>query len=173
MNVILVKYLKKRGKVGDIIVVKPGYARNYLLPQGIAVMATASNKKVIEEQKSHFESLYQIERDRACSLIGNFADKELIFIRQSAEDGRLFGSVTNKEIAKELSMISSNKISYSAVLLKIAIKAIGVYPVEVELHHGVVATVLVIVARSENEARDSLFAYRETENKKAMEEVVS
>ena len=154
MEVILVAPVRKLGNIADIIKVKNGFGRNYLLPKKLAIRATEFNKKLIEEQKHNFEVKDQQVVSEA-KIIGDIINgKELIFIKQAADDGRLFGSVNNKEIAENLSEISSYPISYLNIILNKPIKSTGVFTVEVRLHAQLSANVTVIVAKSELEAQD-------------------
>ena len=154
MEVILVKPVRKLGKIADILKVKNGFARNYLIPQKLAIRATELNKQYIVDQKHKLEE-QETEVKSKVGVVGNIIqDKELLFIRQSAEDGRLFGSVSNKEIAESLSKASDQSISYLTIALEKPIKSLGVFNVEVRLHAEVSVNVVVIVARSESEAQE-------------------
>ncbi|XVN42120.1 MAG: 50S ribosomal protein L9 [Candidatus Rickettsia vulgarisii] len=154
MEVILIKPVRTLGKIAQIFNVKNGYARNYLFPNKLAIRATEANKQLIEAQRHDLEQKDEQIRSEA-AVINNIIDnKELVFIRQSADDGRLFGSVTNKEIAENLSQISSHQISYLSIVLDKPIKSTGVFTVEVRLHASLSANITVIVARSESEAQD-------------------
>ena len=156
MEVILVKPVKKLGKIGNLVKVKNGFGRNWLIPQGIALRATEKNKQLIENQKHELEEKNNNAKEEANQLAKKIDGKDLLFIRQSAADGRLFGSVSNKEISKELSNIASCEIPYAAVDLEAPIKTIGAYNIEIHLHHDVTANIAVIIARTESEAQDAL-----------------
>ena len=138
MQVILVKPVRKLGKVGEIVNVANGYGRNYLVPQDLAVRATKDNIAEFESrkkdlEKNNVESLKLAEK-------GNKAleGKHLTFVTQSAADGRLFGSVHAKALAVEVSKMSGVELSYSNIHLESPIKFNGVYEVEVILHPEVV-----------------------------------
>lgn len=172
MEVILVKPVRKLGQIGQLLKVKNGFGRNYLLPQKLAIRATAINKQLIEQQKHDLEEkdkALKIEAENTNSLISNI---ELIFIRQSADDGRLFGSVTHKEIAERLSASSTHQISQSHIALDKQIKSTGAFSVEIRLHAELSTSITVIVARSESEAQDYLLNYKK-ENTPIEEEVYS
>jgi large subunit ribosomal protein L9 len=160
MEVILVKPLRKGGKslgkIGDLIKVKDGFARNFLIPQEYAIRANANNKRLIEEQKHSLEQKNAQEKVLAEQYIQKINGKQIIFVRQSSDDGKLFGSVNNKEVAKELSNVLGHPVNPSCVLLDHAIKFLGVSVVEVMLHPDVVGTVVVAIGRSESEAQDAL-----------------
>lgn len=160
MELILVKPIKKLGKIGNLVKVKNGFGRNWLIPQGFAIRATEKNKQLIESQKHELEEKNNKAKLEAGLLSEKIDGKDLLFIRQSAADGRLFGSVSNKEIAKELSAIASTDIPYSAIYLEAPLKTIGVFDVEVHLHHDVTIGITVVIARSESEALDALRSHK-------------
>ncbi len=164
MEVILVKPVRKLGKIADILKVKNGFARNYLLPQKLAIRATELNKQYIVDQRHKLEE-QEAQVKSKMEVVGNaIQDKELVFIRQSAEDGRLFGSVNNKEIAESLSKVTEYSIPYLAIALDKPIKTLGVFNVEVRLHPELGVNVIVIVARSESEAQEYSKNYKQQEN---------
>ncbi|WP_425363870.1 50S ribosomal protein L9 [Candidatus Tisiphia endosymbiont of Hybos culiciformis] len=154
MEVILIKPVRKLGKIAEILKVKRGFARNYLIPRKLAIRATELNKQFIETQKHDLEEKDLKIRSEAEAINNIISSKELVFIRQSADDGRLFGSVNNKEIAESLSKASSQSISHLNIILKKPIKSTGAFVVEVRLHADLSTNITVIVARSESEAQD-------------------
>lgn len=178
MQVILLKHLRKRGKISDVIDVKPGYARNYLLSHNIAIRATEENKLLIENQKHSLEEKNAAAKTSAEDLTKEISSKEIIFIKQASEDGHLFGSVTNKDIAHKLSEILPHKVSHSSVMLPASIKTIGIFPVEIELHAEVITNVLIVIARSETQAIEAIKNYKiansaENSQTKATEETLT
>lgn len=164
MEVILVKSLRKGsktwGKIGDIVKVKDGFGRNYLMPQNFAIRATEKNKRLIEEQRHILEEKNIQDKVRAELEIKKIEGKDLSFVRQSSDDGKLFGSVNNKEIAKGLSAVLGHEVPHSAVVMDHPIKSLGVSSVEIMLHPEVTTRVLVVVGRSESEAQDTLKNYK-------------
>ncbi|MCC8399119.1 MAG: 50S ribosomal protein L9 [Rickettsia endosymbiont of Platyusa sonomae] len=154
MEVILIKPVRKLGKIAEILKVKRGFARNYLIPRKLAIRATEINKQFIETQKHDLEEKDLKIRSEAEAINNIISTKELVFIRQSSDDGRLFGSVNNKEIAESLSKTSSQLISHLNIILNKPIKSTGVFVVEVRLHADLSTNITVIVARSESEAQD-------------------
>ncbi|WP_341750524.1 50S ribosomal protein L9 [Candidatus Tisiphia endosymbiont of Sialis lutaria] len=154
MEVILIKPVRKLGKIAEILKVKRGFARNYLIPRKLAIRATEINKQFIETQKHDLEEKDLKIRSEAEAINNIISSKELVFIRQSSDDGRLFGSVNNKEIAESLSKTSSQLISHLNIILNKPIKSTGVFVVEVRLHADLSTNITVIVARSESEAQD-------------------
>ncbi|WP_347939215.1 50S ribosomal protein L9 [Rickettsia oklahomensis] len=156
MEIILIKPVRKLGKIGDILKVADGFGRNYLLPQKLAIRATETNKELIVKQKHEFEAKDKQIREEVEKINALIKDQKLVFIRQTSDDGKLFGSVTNKEIADKLSENVSYNIIHSNIVLDKKIKSIGVYTVEIRLHAELNSIVTVIVARSESEAQDYL-----------------
>lgn len=168
MEVILVKPLRKGsktfGKIGDLVKVKDGFGRNYLIPQNFAIRATESNKRLIESQKDSLEQKNAHEKAEAEISVKKIAGKDLIFVRASSDDGKLFGSITGREIAGELAKLLGQKIPYTSVLLDHPIKFQGAYPVEFVLHPEVSASILVVIGRSASEAQDTLRNHKSAES---------
>ena len=157
MEVILLEPIKNLGKSGDKVEVKNGYARNYLIPRGHALRANKENLAVYESRKAEIEK-QNAEKQSAAEKIGKKINgTEITIIRQAAEDGRLFGSVTVREIAEQIQAKGFDIESKSVDLLN-PIRAVGVYKVRVSLHADVSAEVSVNVARSETEAETQLEA---------------
>jgi len=152
MLVILVKSVRKLGKVGEVVDVKTGFGRNYLIPQKIAVRATEENMKLIESKRQEYEEKDLQMRKEAESFNGSINGTEITFVKQASSDGKLFGSVTNKDISKELNDKFGYKVEHGNILLSSPIKSLGVYPVEILLHAEINAQILVSIARSEIEA---------------------
>lgn len=169
MKVILVKPVRKLGKIGDAVEVKPGFGRNFLLPQGFAVRATEANMQLIDSQKHELEAKNAEAHKEAGVLAAKIEGKDFTFIRQSAADGRLFGSVGNKEISKVLAD-SGYEVSHSQVELEKPIKTLGVYTVSLILHSDVTASVIVNVARTESEAIDALREFKNPKKEEAEED---
>lgn len=170
MEVILIKPVRKLGtKVGEIVKVKNGFGRNFLIPQGFAVRATEANKKVIEDKKREFEARDAETKKEAVALQKKIEGKDITFIVQASADGRLFGSVGSKEIAKELGK-HGHEVCASCVDIASSIKTLSVSKVPLVLHHDVVTHIIVNVARSESEAVDALREFKNPTVKKKEEE---
>ena len=152
MEVILLEHVEKLGKMGDIVNVKNGFARNYLLPQNKALRATDANKAVYEKQKAeleaHNKALFEEASKKAEALQGFSA----VLIRQAAETGQLYGSVTIRDIAAAIKEAGFD-VERRCVYLEKPIKDLGVYEVRLNLHPEVSQKILVNVARTEDEAR--------------------
>ena len=147
INVILLEKISKLGNIGEIVKVKDGFARNYLLPNKKAIRASNENKKVFEQQK---EELVKINEDKiafAKEALKNIPDNINIF-REASEQGALFGSVTSRDIAKEIKT-DNFEINAKDIILKSNIKNIGDYIVEIVLHPEVSKKVNIIVKKSE------------------------
>ncbi len=151
MEVILLERIGKLGQMGDVVRVKDGYARNFLLPRGKALRATADNKSKFEGMKADLQARSLELKGHADTLAGKLNGKTLVVIRQASESGALFGSVSTRDIASLLKNDSA-EVSRSQVVLNAPIKTIGQYKVPLALHPEVETVVTVIVARSEGEA---------------------
>lgn len=163
IEIILIRPVRTLGEIAEIFKVKAGYARHYLLARKLAIRLTEANKQLIEAQKHDLKQKDEQAKSEAAITNNIINNKELVFIRQSADDGKLFGSVTNKEIAESLSKICSYKISHLNIVLDKPIKSTGVFTVEVSLHPSLIAKVTVIVARSESEAQDYKMDNKQTD----------
>jgi large subunit ribosomal protein L9 len=151
MEVILLERVGKLGQMGDVVRVKDGYARNFLLPRGKALRANADNKAKFEGMKAELQTQSLERKGEAGKLAAKVDGKTFVVIRQASETGQLFGSVSTRDIA---TLISSEGavINRTAVELNAPIKSIGQYKVPLALHPDVEVSVTVIVARSEAEA---------------------
>ena len=169
MQVILVKPVRKLGQVGETVTVTNGYGRNYLVPQEFAIRATKQNIEKFAALQKDLESKNsknKIEAEKAAKLI---EDKHIDFVTQSAADGRLFGSVSAKTLAIEISKFAGVALNYSNILLDAPIKFNGVYNVQIILHPEIITNILVVVAKSEAEAQDALIDHKEGGSKKEEE----
>ena len=152
MEVILLERVEKLGQMGDVVKVKPGYARNYLLPQRKAMRATAENLKVFESRRSHLEADNLKRREEAEAAAGKLGGVSVVLIRQAGETGQLYGSVSARDLTDALAEVGAT-VDRNQVQLEKAIKVLGLHPVRIRLHPEVVVTVSANVARSEEEAR--------------------
>src|SRR4051794_390893 len=151
MEVILLERVAKLGQMGEVVRVKNGFARNYLLPKGKALRATEENRGRFEGMKADLEARNTELRGQAETASKKVAGKSVVVLRQAGESGQLFGSVTNRDIAGLLSGADLT-IDRSQIVLNAPIKAIGMYKIPVALHPEVEVTVTVTVARSQDEA---------------------
>lgn len=165
MKVILKKHVRKLGKVGEIVNVADGYGRNYLIPKDFAIRATKSNVAQFAEIQKQLEGKNNEAKIAAEEAAKKIQNANVIFVTQSAADGRLFGSVSAKAIATELSKMANYVLTYNNILLENPIKFNGVYKIEVALHPEVLANILVVVVKTESEAQDALMKHKEEDNK--------
>ena len=151
MDVILLERIEKLGQIGDVVAVKPGFARNFLLPRKKALRATEENKKRFETQRAQIEAT-NLERKKEADKIAKKVDGlKIVLIRQASETGVLFGSVANRDIADGLTNAGFT-VDRRQVILDKPIKTLGLHPVRVALHPEVIVTVTANVAKSEDEA---------------------
>jgi large subunit ribosomal protein L9 len=151
MDVILLERIGKFGQMGDVVRVKDGFARNFLLPRGKALRATADNKSRFESMKVELQARNLELKGGAEKLAGKLDGKTITVLRQASESGQLYGSVSTRDIAGLLDS-DEVKVERTHVVLNAPIKAIGQYKVPLALHPEVETTVTVIVARSADEA---------------------
>jgi large subunit ribosomal protein L9 len=151
MEVILLERVGRLGQMGDVVRVKDGYARNFLLPRGKALRANADNKSKFEGMKAELQTQSLERKGEAGKLAAKVDGKTFVVIRQASETGQLFGSVSTRDIATLISTEGA-VINRTAVELNAPIKSIGQYKVPLALHPDVEVSVTVIVARSEAEA---------------------
>jgi len=151
MQVILLERIEKLGQMGDLVTVKNGFARNFLVPQGKAMRATKLNLAEFERRKVDLEASNLKRKDEAEAAAGKIDGKSVIIIRQAGESGQLYGSVSNRDIADAF---AADGVTFERrqVRLDQPIKALGVHDIRVALHPEVDVTVSVNVARSEEEA---------------------
>ena len=151
MEIILLERIEKLGTIGDVVTVKDGYARNYLLPNKKALRANEANRKVFEANRSKIEADNAARRADAEGHAGNVDGKSVVLIRASSNSGQLYGSVSVRDIVDALNAEGAN-VSKSMIVLERPIKTIGVFDVKVALHPEVAVMVKVNVARSPDEA---------------------
>lgn len=151
MDVILLERIAKLGQMGDVVKVKPGYARNYLLPQKKAVRATEESRKRFEAQRAQLEATNLERRAEAEKIAAGMSGLSVILIRQAGDSGQLYGSVTARDVAEAISEAGVT-VSRQQIDLSRPIKALGLHVLPVNLHPEVAVEVTVNVARSRDEA---------------------
>jgi large subunit ribosomal protein L9 len=151
MDVILLERVEKLGAIGDVVTVKNGYARNYLLPNNKALRANEANKKVFEANRARIEADNANKRGEAEKDAKGIDGKTVTLIRQASNTGQLYGSVSARDLVDAL-VADKAHVTKSQIVLDRAIKAIGMHEVRVVLHPEVSVTVKVNVARSPEEA---------------------
>ena len=151
MEVILLERIAKLGQMGDVVNVKPGYARNYLLPQGKAMRSNEANRAVFETQRAELEARNLERKNEAEKVSEKLDGNTYVMIRSAGQTGQLYGSVSTRDIADALDE-AGFKVGRNQVILAAPIKLIGVHGLQISLHPEVEATISVNVARSEDEA---------------------
>lgn len=136
MQIILTQDVANLGKAGDLVTVRPGYGRNYLVPRGLAVSATVHNKNQLEHERRAIEKRVLKERASATEIANRLNGMTLQFERRVGEDEKLFGSVSNRDIADQLKR-AGIEIDHRSIALDQPIKAIGKYEVSVKLAAGI------------------------------------
>jgi large subunit ribosomal protein L9 len=151
MEVILLERVEKLGAIGDVVKVKNGFARNYLLPNKKALRANDANRKLFETNRARIEEENAEKRSEAEKAATGVEGKSVQLIRQASNTGQLYGSVSARDIAEALEGVGA-KVAKSQVVLDRPIKALGVHEIKIALHPEVAVTVKVNVARSPEEA---------------------
>ena len=151
MNVILLERVEKLGQMGDLVKVKPGYARNFLLPRGKALRATEENKKRFEDERAQREKESATHKTEAEKLAAKMKDLNVVLIRAASETGQLYGSASSRDIASAIAETDFT-VERHQVELNEALKTLGIFPVRVVLHPEVAVEVQVNIARSADEA---------------------
>jgi large subunit ribosomal protein L9 len=151
MEVILLERISRLGQMGDVVKVKDGFARNFLLPQGKALRANDANRKKFEGQRSQLEARNLERKSEAEQIASKLDGKSFITIRSAGETGQLYGSVSTRDIS-ELLTAEGFSVSRNQVELNQPIKAIGLTNVAIALHPEVEVTVTLNIARSAEEA---------------------
>lgn len=151
MELILLERVENLGQIGDVVTVKPGFARNYLLPQKKALRANDNNKKIFEAQRAELEARNLERKKDAQSAAEKIDGSSFIVIRQASEMGLLYGSVSTRDIAEAASS-EGIAVDRGQVRLDKPLKTLGLFPVRIRLHPEVDTTITINIARSEEEA---------------------
>jgi large subunit ribosomal protein L9 len=173
-EIILLERVEKLGQMGDVVKVKPGYARNFLLPQRKALRATKENISFFEAQRKILEA-QNLERKADADKIAKKLDGlKVVIIRQAAESGHLYGSVSSRDIADAIESSAQIAVTRNQVLMNTAFKSIGLFQVNLSLHPEVKVSLTLNIARSEEEAKTQektgkavIVNYRDDERKPA------
>ena len=151
MNIILLERIEKLGQIGDLVTVKSGYGRNFLLPQGKAVYASKENIKSFAEQKVQLEGENITKKNEASTLAKNIVLKEVVIIRAASEAGQLYGSVSAKDIAQSITDAGLT-IEKSQVSLNKSLKSLSYEDISIKLHPEVSINIKLNIARSNEES---------------------
>ena len=147
MEVILLEKITKLGNIGDVVKVKQGFARNYLLPRKIAIRATEANKKIFEEKKAELEK-NNLEKIKTAKELLKLIPKSVELFREASDQGALFGSVTSRDIIKILNNDPKVDLSAKDVVLKSIIKDVGTFSANINLHPEVTSTIEINVRKN-------------------------
>jgi large subunit ribosomal protein L9 len=151
MQVILLQRIGRLGQIGDIVNVRDGYARNYLLPQKKALRATDDNKKVFEGKRAQLEAENLAHKKEADAVAAKLNGQSFVLIRAAGDTGQLYGSVSTRDIATAISE-GGFTVNRNQIILDKPIKSLGLTEVKVQLHPEVLSNVTLNVARSQDEA---------------------
>lgn len=149
MQLILLERVERLGNVGDVVRVRPGYGRNYLIPQGKAILATEANRKIFERRRALLEAEQQALLQQAQAQADKLAGLELVISRPTSDGQHLYGSVSTADIAALLHE-QGHEIPRRAILLDEQIKTVGEFPFRVRLHPDVVAELTIKVASEQH-----------------------
>ena len=153
MNIILLERIEKLGQMGELVSVKSGYARNYLLPHGKAVFASQENIKLFEERKAQLEGENITKKKEAQKLAEGLNIKEVVIIRAASESGQLYGSVSAKDISSAVTEAGLS-INKNQVILNKALKTLSYEDIFIKLHPEVQISLKLNIARSSEEAKE-------------------
>lgn len=145
MNVILLEKINRLGQLGDQVSVKAGFGRNFLIPQGKALPATESNVKMFEGRRADLEAAAAESLGAATARAEGLNDKEVVIVRKAGEEGRMFGSVSNGDIAEALTAAGAKVEKREVRMPEGAIRELGEYDIDIHLHTDVNVTVKIIV----------------------------
>ncbi len=151
MDVVLLERVEKLGQMGDVVAVKPGFARNFLLPQGKALRATKGNIARFEAERAQLEARNLEKKAEAERVFRDLDGEQFVVIRSASESGALYGSVTPRDAA-EAATAGGFSVDRRQVIVERPVKDLGLHEFRVQLHPEVIATITVNVARSQEEA---------------------
>lgn len=150
MEVILLQRVEKLGKMGDVVTVRPGYARNFLLPQKVALRATKENIDHYNKEKEALEAVNEKHKMDAEKIAKSLEGTSVTLIRQASESGQLFGSVSPRDIAEAC---VNEHVTKGNIRIEHPIKTVGIHSVRVQLHPEVSVVLSINIAKSEDEAK--------------------
>ncbi len=151
MEIVLLERVEKLGQMGDVVKVKNGYARNFLLPQGKALRASKANLETFEKQRAQLEADNLKRKDEAAAVGDKLDGQSVILIRAASESAQLYGSVSTQDIARAVSEAGFT-VDRKQVTMDKVLKTLGLHDVKIRLHPEVSVTITVNIARSEEEA---------------------
>ncbi|ALE03982.1 50S ribosomal protein L9 [Bartonella ancashensis] len=172
MDIILLERITHLGQIGDIVSVKDGYARNFLLPKGKALRANETNKKYFEMQHAQLEARNLERKSEAQAIAEKLSGQSFLIIRSAGETGQLYGSVSTRDIA-EIIIENGFSIERNQIELHHPIKMIGLHTVAISLHPEVQITVTINIARSANEAKQQIEGRNLTSAEEDQEQMIT
>lgn len=152
MQVVLLQRVEDLGQMGDVVTVKPGFARNFLIPRKKALRATKENLAYFEAQRKTLEALNLNSKKDAEAAAAKMQKLTVVVIRQAAESGKLYGSVSTRDVAEAVAA-KGFKTTRDQYTINQSLKTLGLFPVKLTLHPEITLTVTVNIARSEEEAK--------------------
>ena len=170
MEVILIENIEKLGKVGDVVKVKDGYARNYLIPKKKVLRANKENLKIFEQKKSFIEAEENKRKEKSEEITKKIKGLEILIIRNAAENGQLYGSVTSKDIVKEIFLLNKIEFLNEQINLKKTLKSIGVFEVEISVYTNLKAKILVTVAKTKELGLEQIKEFKNPKKIKKVKE---
>jgi large subunit ribosomal protein L9 len=151
MKVILTEKITRLGTIGDTVEVKTGYARNYLLPNNKALRWSRENVALFEAQKAELQARHENAKKAAESKVDAVKNAKMYMIRQAGDTGQLYGSVSSRDIARELKQVANIDVTSAQVMLGAPIKSVGAFDTKIALHPDVIVPIKVYVARTSDE----------------------
>jgi len=171
MKLILISTVANLGKIGDVVQVKDGFARNFLIPNKKAVIYNENNFKIFENKKKHFEDESQKLIKIANSVKKSIGAINVVITENASDDGRLYGSINSSIIAEKINkIVKDNHLSKTNIILQNQIKEIGVYKVTISLHPDAQFDITLVVCRNESEVDALIKAKKEAEKKSQLPE---
>tara|TARA_B100001245_G_scaffold206355_1_gene168335 strand:- start:280 stop:1002 length:723 start_codon:yes stop_codon:yes gene_type:complete len=170
MEVILIENIEKLGTVGDVVKVKDGYARNYLIPKKKVLRANKENLKVFEQKKSFIEAEENKRKEKSEEITKKIKGLEILIIRNAAENGQLYGSVTSKDIVKEIFLLNKIEFLNEQINLKKTLKSIGVFEVEISVYTNLKAKILVTIAKTKELGLEQIKEFKNPKKIKKVKE---
>ena len=170
MEVILIENIEKLGKVGDVVKVKDGYARNYLIPKKKVLRANKENLKIFEQKKSFIEAEENKRKEKSEEITKKIKGLEILIIRNAAENGQLYGSVTSKDIVKEIFLLNKIEFLNEQINLKKTLKSIGVFEVEISVYTNLKAKILVTIAKTKELGLEQIKEFKNPKKIKKVKE---
>ena len=168
MEVILIENIEKLGKIGDVVRVKDGYARNYLLPRKKVLRSNEENRKIFKEKKTFIESEEKKRKEKSIQITKKIKDMEFTLIRSASENDQLYGSVTSKDIIKEIKIIKEIDLFNDQINLKNPIKILGVHEIEISIYTDIKEKILVNVAKTKESGIQQLKEYKNPKKEKVV-----